>query len=85
MSRAGTDQDHDSEPVYGSRRIPIATPSSHDHGHLDGSPTAADSETGGRQRYVISVVEKARPLGSLLCAGRRPTQFESAKRGVPTV
>ncbi|KAI2722640.1 hypothetical protein DTO013E5_3970 [Penicillium roqueforti] len=64
MSRAGTDQDHDSEPVYGSRRIPIATPSSHDHGHLDGSPTAADSETGGRQRsssYSIRVRQAGGP------------------------
>lgn len=56
MSRVErTDEDHDSEPVYGSLRIPAATPSSYDYGHLDhGSPTA-ESEIGGRQRYAISV------------------------------
>ncbi|KAJ5426596.1 hypothetical protein N7465_001666 [Penicillium sp. CMV-2018d] len=65
MSRAErTDEDHDSEPVYGSLRIPAATPSSYDYGRLDhGSPTA-ESEIGGRQRsssYSIRVRQAGGP------------------------
>ncbi|OQE18488.1 hypothetical protein PENFLA_c021G03257 [Penicillium flavigenum] len=65
MSRAErTDEDLDNEPVYGSLRIPAATPSSYDYGHLNrGSPTA-ESEIGGRQRsssYSIRVRQAGGP------------------------
>jgi vesicular inhibitory amino acid transporter len=41
--------EEDDEPVYGSLRIPAATPSSYDYGHLN-QGNLAESEIGGRQR-----------------------------------
>jgi vesicular inhibitory amino acid transporter len=58
MSRAErTDEDLDNEPVYGSLRIPAAAPSSYDYGQLDRGSLTAESEIGGRQRYMTSVVD----------------------------
>lgn len=61
MSRAErTDQDNDGEPVFGSLRIPAATPSSYDYAHIEHGRPTAESEIGGRQRYATSVVDKSR-------------------------
>ncbi|KAJ5501978.1 hypothetical protein N7463_004852 [Penicillium fimorum] len=65
MSRAErTDEDHDSEPVHGSSRIPAATPSSYDYGHQDRGSPITESEFGGRQRspsYSIRVRQAGGP------------------------
>ncbi|KAJ5150518.1 Amino acid transporter transmembrane [Penicillium coprophilum] len=64
MSRAErTNEDHGSE-VHGSSRIPGATPSSYDHGHLDHGSPITESEFGGRQRspsYSIRVRQAGGP------------------------
>lgn len=85
MSRVErTDEDNDGEPVHGSPRIPAATPISCGYAHLERENPTAESEIGGRQRYVTSF-DKSQTDSSLLLTDRHRTRFESAKRGVPTV